>query len=382
MMTKEAYIALYEKCAAGRCSLDELRMLEAYHDSFNLEDMPWDESKMGSREEIKQRIYNRLEREMKRFPERKRRNTIYRWPRYAAAAILLLAALVYLSVQRDILPGKQVAKNNMPIVPGGNKALLTLEDGTQVALDQLEVGELVLQNHVVVDKMADGQLNYHKSRTVNSETASYHTITTPRGGQYQINLPDGTKVWLNAASSIRFPTTFNQAERTVKIEGEVYFDVEKLHGKPFVVLAKDQRITVLGTRFNVMAYPDEETIETSLLEGKVAVSISDKVYALAPGQRTTFHKEGGKVRISSVGVEEAVAWKAGYFKFNAEPIESIMRKISRWYDVEVAYEGSMERKLFKGTVSRYGQVEEVLDLLALTGTVSFKIEGRRIVVME
>src|SRR3546814_608772 len=181
---------------------------------------------------------------------------VYRWSRYAAAAILLIGALIYLGVQQGVIPGNQIVKNETPIVPGGNKALLILEDGTQMALEQLNVGEVAHQNDVHIDKPREGELTYAESEAGSPRVVSYHTISTPRGGQYQVNLSDGTKVWLNAASSIRFPTAFNAAERVVEIEGEVYFDVQHQDSKPFVVIANDQRITVLGTRFNVMAYPD------------------------------------------------------------------------------------------------------------------------------
>ncbi len=382
MLTKEAYMALYEKYIAGKCSPDELRLLESYRDTFELQEMSWDEVKMGNKADVKKRIHGKLEKEIGGLRRNNPKTTIYIWSRYIAAAVLLIITLVYLGMQNNIIPGIGMTQIDSPIVPGGNKALLTMEDGTHIALDQAGIGDVANHGLVRVHKPEDGRLDYQQLEGANFEKAIYHTLSTPRGGQYQLNLSDGTKVWLNAASSIRFPTTFTESERVVEIVGEVYFEVQKQTDKPFVVVANDQRISVLGTSFNVKAYPDEGTVETALLEGKVMVNIRDRGYALIPGQQTIFDKENGRVQITPFVIEEAIAWQSGYFIFGAEHIESVMRKIARWYDVEVIYEGNMEGKFFSGTMSRYEQVEDVLDMLTLTGTVKFKIEGRRIFVME
>ena len=256
--------------------------------------------------------------------------------------------------------------------------MLMLEDGTEVSLNELDLGAVAIHGKVWASKDGEGELRYGD---VAKDEVKYHTIRTPRGGQYKVTLADGTKVWLNAASSIRFPTAFVEAKRTVEIEGEVFFDVHKDAEKPFVVKSRHQEVTVLGTRFDVMAYPDEERVKTSLVEGKVVVDIADKNYVLRPGERSIYDTKKEEVRTETFDPEEILAWQEGYFMFNEENIGQVMRKISRWYDVDVEYKGDMRGKLFSGTVSRFGQVEDVLDMLSLTGTVSFKIEGRRSVVM-
>ncbi|WP_257670351.1 FecR family protein [Parapedobacter tibetensis] len=384
MMSKEAYMALYEKCNAGQCSLEELRLLETYRDAFELTDLPWDEAAMGHQERTRRRIRKWLEKEIRSSGAQKSKYPFYMWSRYVAAAVVLVATVIIFGLHRHFIPAKKVAESPVAIQPGGNRAMLTLDDGSQIALDLANIGEITDRGNVHVTKLRDGQLAYSYQGATPSvpENNIYHTISTPRGGQYQVSLSDGTKVWLNAASSIRFPATFTGHERVVEIIGEAYLEVEKQPGKPFIVKGNDQRITVLGTRFNVMAYPDEHQVQTALLQGHVLVRIGQKDYPLQPGQRTTFDKRKERVRVEAFDAEEAIAWRSGHFMFKDEPVESVMRKIARWYDVEIAYEGNMEGKLFSGTISRYDQVQDVLDMLALTGTVNFKIEGRRIIVME
>jgi len=384
MMTKEAYMALYEKCNAGLCSAEEMRLLESYRDAFELTDSPWDEATMGQREQTKQRIRQRLYKKISRSRSRDRKHTLYRWSRYVAAAVVVSVTVVSFGLHHYFIPASKVTADHAPIVPGGNKALLTLDDGTQIVLDKAGIGDLANRGDVRITKLSDGQLvyNYQRASPQHPIENRYHTVSTPRGGQYQINLSDGTKVWLNAASSIRFPAVFPEQERAVEVTGEVYFEVARHEDKPFVVIGNEQRITVLGTHFNVKAYPDDAAVETALLHGKVRVTINDKDYTLQPGQRTTFDKRKKQVQMDTFNPEEAIAWQAGQFIFNAEPVESVMRKIARWYDVDVTYRGNMKGKVFTGAVSRYDNVQEILNMLALTGTVNFKIDGRRIIVME
>ncbi|SMC58315.1 FecR family protein [Pedobacter nyackensis] len=281
--------------------------------------------------------------------------------------------------------------NDVP--PGGNEAILTLADGSKISLTDVGKGELLNTRGVRIVKTDDGQLVYtvDPTVTVKGTALSYNTITTPRGGQYQVNLPDGTKVWLNAASSIKFPTTFtNLKERKVELSGEAYFEVAKNKQQPFKVLSlanaydRAQETEVLGTHFNINAYEDEIETKTTLLEGSVRVATPEnrnKKYdvILSPGQQAVLSNNAFK--ISTVDTEEIIAWKNGNFVFANEGIESIMRKIARWYNVEVIYQGKITDNNFVGTVPRFGNISEALTILELTNTVHFKIEGRRVTVM-
>ncbi|MBE8720769.1 FecR family protein [Sphingobacterium pedocola] len=387
MLTEGEYIILYEKCNSGNCTPTELQQLEAYHDTFEFSDRSWDETRMGRKDEVKTRLQKLLNEELRQdicaspnlFFSRQR---IYSIIKYSAVAVFLMCFGIYwVSESHIFIDKKSNVNDHRVIAPGGNKAVLVLEDGTEVNLNDLIIGDFSIDGEAVAHKDTPGQLRYN-SLSHSSEKISYHTIRTPPGGQYHIELADGTKVWLNAASSIRFPARFSGVKRTVEIEGEVYFDVAKQSENPFVVKSSGQEITVLGTRFNVAAYPDEEEVQTSLIEGSVVLNVVNQQYSLTPGECTIYDKRHNSVDKATFNPDAVLAWQNGNFVFNMEDIQSVMRKISRWYDVEVIYKGDMKEKLFSGTISRFGQVEEVLDMLALTETVTFKIEGRRIYVME
>lgn len=378
MLTKEEYIKLYEKYKRGQCTPAELAELASYEDDFVLQEQPWDHEKFGDKEAVQQRIYQHLHAAIQSGQDDNKRgkirHTLRKWITYGATALVLLTLGVYgLIREKNTVPEQVVT-----ISPGGNKAVLVLEDGVEVSLNELGLGEVAIEGEVLARKTGEGALNYD-ART--PEEVTYHTLRTPRGGQFQLTLADGTKVWLNASSSIRFPTAFTEKERLVAIEGEVFFDVQPDKKRPFVVKSAKQKVTVLGTRFNIMAYADENHIETSLIEGKVQVSTDGAQFMLNPGERTIYDKRNAGMRKASFDPEEILAWQAGYFMFQEENIEEVMRKIARWYDVDIIYQGDMKGKIFSGTVSRFSEVEEILDMLTLTGTVSFTIEGRRIRVM-
>lgn len=275
------------------------------------------------------------------------------------------------------------------VAPGGNKATLTLADGSKILLDAAVKGNLVKQSGVLVTKTSDGQLVYtieeqisHKNSGTKSQT---NTISTPRGGQYQINLPDGTMVWLNAASELKFPLSFAALkERRVKLTGEAYFEVKKDAAKPFIVQSDKQTVEVLGTHFNISSYTDDARVKTTLLEGAVKVrklnGAASEEAVLRPGQQAQIGPASGKIEVLKVDPATEVAWKKGEFFFENEPIENIMREVSRWYDVDIVYKDDFSGKTVWGSVTRYGNVSKVLAILELTGEIHFKIEGRRIIV--
>ena len=280
----------------------------------------------------------------------------------------------------------EIAQEKLLIKPGGDKAVLTLADGSKIILEDAKKGVLANQAGVSIQKTADGEILYSfaKNEKPTSEPLSkkliYNKIETPFGGKYQIYLPDGSKVWLNSASTLRFPALFSGNTREVELNGEAYFEVAKNPKLPFRVITKNQVVEVLGTQFNINSYADEETFKTTLIEGSVKIIYKDKVVLLSPGQQ--FQPDVASTEVTEVDTEEVSAWKNGYFLFVNEDIQSIMKKISRWYNVEVSYSGKIPDIGFGGNISRSKSINEVLDVLQLTNEVHFKLEGRRITVMR
>ena len=316
------------------------------------------------------------------------------WTGIAASLILLLSVGVYSYYQQHSHEAQMARLRANDIKPGGNKAVLTLGSGKKIILTDAVNGSLAVEGGAKITKTEDGRLEYTVSGTGNVAEGLYNTIETPRGGQYLVHLPDGTSVWLNAMSSLTFPTVFTGNRRLVRLQGEGYFEVAKLkadNGKkmPFVVVTNQQTVNVTGTHFNVNSYADEGRTRTTLLEGSVNVASVErrqdpkmmiKIVKLNPGQQAEF--SNGRIKVQPANTEEAIAWKNGKFKFTNENIESLMRKVARWYDVEIEYRGKVSKEGFGGQVSRSRNVSEVLEVLQLTGLVHFEIEGRRIIVLS
>jgi transmembrane sensor len=271
---------------------------------------------------------------------------------------------------------KKVLKND--VLPGGDKAVLTLADGSTIVLDEAQNGDLARQGNTKVIKL-DGKLSYDLANPSPGEVV-YNTITTPRGGKYQIELADGTMVWMNSSSSLRFPVAFAGKERRVEITGEAYFEVSRNKAMPFVVKVNSAEIQVLGTHFNVMAYNDEEELRTTLLEGSVNFVNGSDRQALRPGQQSRLDRNGKVKVLNDVDIDEVMAWKNGYFRFQDSDIETVIRQLVRWYDVEVVYKKKVD-DLFVAEMPRNTKLSDALKALELTGRVRFEIEGRKIIVM-
>jgi transmembrane sensor len=316
----------------------------------------------------------------------KRRGLLYRLRKYrvAAAAVLLLATGTWLWYQSQ--PGKQTDAGNSPLAvtpkntiqPGGNKAVLTLADGSTVVLDDAANGSIGHQGNAEIVKQAEGKLAYKNADAIPAITAM-NTLSTPRGGQYQLALPDGSKVWLNAASSIRFPVAFTGNERVVELTGEAYFEVAKNKQMPFKVKVKDMEVQVLGTHFNVMAYEDERSLQTTLLEGSVKVTSPNAGKLLQPGEQAKY--ANGNMQVVDANVEDVVAWKNGMFQFNSLDVESVSRQLSRWYDVDIDIRDRIDEH-FTGTISRSSDITKVLKMLQATGALSYKIENKKIIITQ
>jgi transmembrane sensor len=373
---------LIEKYKQGNCSPDEKLLIENWFHHLGENDS----SEFTEDELIDAR--RRLNANMLDLTEVSSSNIV--WKKYlsAAAILIFISASVYLFQKKssnDLT--KDVKELIHDIQPGSNKATLTLSDGKKISLSDLENGEIAEQQGIKIIKSSDGQLVYTLNNSqVNSESNAYNTIETPMGGQYQINLPDGSKVWLNSGSSLRYPVKFNSLERNIEISGEAYFEVAKKEGIPFKVKVGEQEVEVLGTHFNIMAYTDEASINTTLLEGSVKVSNGKKSKIIIPGQQSRL--KNGEIEVHSVDIDEVIAWKDGFFLFKNENLHSMMRKISRWYDVEVIYQGNIADKSFGGKISRSRNISEVLDILESTGSIHFEVVNensksneRRVIVM-
>jgi transmembrane sensor len=307
------------------------------------------------------------------------------WRIAAAVILVLLGTGAYLWLSRTHSPGLakteqagEQVKND--VAPGGNKAVLTLANGSVVMLDSAHTGILAQQGNSKVVKLNSGQLAYNIIHEKPTEVL-YNTLATPRGGQYQLVLPDGSKVWLNAASSIHYPTAFAGKERKVEITGEAYFEVAKNENMPFAVMANGVDVQVLGTYFNVNAYADEGMVKTTLLEGAVRVTKDAATALLQPGEQAQLTKAGDLKLVHNADVAEAVAWKNGLFQLNSADIPAIMRQVARWYDVEIVYEEGVPDGHISGKVPRGMNLSQVLEIFEVSG-VHFKIEGKKIVVMK
>ena len=308
-------------------------------------------------------------------PEPILRSRRYLW--LAAASIfVIVAGGIVLWQSRIAGQSKLVEVHSVQdLNPGGYKATLTLANGSVIILDSVHAGTIAEQGSSNIRKIADGQLAYDQTKEKPGEVL-YNVVSTPPGGQYKVILPDGSAVWLDAASSIRFPATFAKAERRVEITGEVYFEVSDDPTRPFYVTANGMHVEVLGTHFNINAYADEPVIKTTLLEGSVRVA---EGIVLKPGQQAQLVADGPVKVLSNVDMEEVVAWKNGYFQFDDADIQMVMRTLARWYNVKVRFEGDIPKVLSSGIISRANKASDVLKVLQASGF-HFRIEGETIIV--
>jgi transmembrane sensor len=321
-----------------------------------------------------------------------RRTVRIQWLRLAAAAVLIGAiatGTIFFAGHKAQLKNPAIAIQTpaTDIQPGSNKAVLTLADGSNISLDSAHTGQLTQQGRSQVLKLADGGLKYNALEGNSQKTAvTYNVLSTPKGGQYRLTLPDGSQVWLNAASSIRYPTAFTGTDREVEITGEAYFEIAKNASMPFRVHTVNHlgdtdpmTIVVLGTSFNVNAYADEDAILTTLLEGSVKIKKGNNSGLLKPGAQAQLQPTGTINWIPDADTEQATAWKNGVFEFDGQELSVIMRQISRWYDVDVVYEGKMPTDTFTGRVSRNTTLSGVLKILKLSD-IELTISNNKIIV--
>ena len=308
------------------------------------------------------------------------------WPRLAAAASIVLILSVgahYLLQKKQV--DRSVAKNHThDIAPGGNKAILTLANGTKIVLDNEKDGTIASQNGTAVNKSGDGQLVYNAQQSSSGTPVNaYDTLTTPRSGVYHITLVDGSKVWLNSATSIRYPATFGGKYRTVELlYGEAFFDVKHDGKMPFRVKTGGQITEDIGTLFDINDYKDEPLVKTTLIEGGISVARGGELAVLKPGEQAQINAEGTgqKIRVvNNVDTDEIMAWKNGLLQFTNADIRTIMRQLARWYDVDVVYEGKVTQRLFTGDIHRNINASEAMQILTYL-KINYRIVDKKIII--
>lgn len=382
-MTRDEYLLLFKKFLAGNATPEETEKIMSYQDDFDFKESAMAEPDNGQK--LKgQRILNEISSSIAQQKSSGRYNIT--WIAAAALVVIAAASLLFIKNNKPVNSTITYTKNTIgshDVKPGANKALLTLENGKQIALNDIGVGTVLKQGNITISKQANGLLEYKVTANANAKkTIEYNTISTPIGGQYSVVLPDGSKVWLNATSSLKFPTAFTGTQRKVELKGEGYFEIAKNKHMPFKVDFNNEEVEVLGTHFNIMAYPDDAVTRTTLLEGSVSISKNNVKKILIPGQQAVGGLQTNGFNITEVNTDEAIAWKNGLFLFHNEDIKSIMKKIARWYDVDIYYQGTLPSQQYGGRISKSKNLSEILKNLELTGTIHFKIDGRRVTVME
>jgi ferric-dicitrate binding protein FerR (iron transport regulator) len=301
-----------------------------------------------------------------------------------AVAASVLTALVIGGIFRSTHSGPAavpvVVQKEQPVLPGRNTATITLSSGRQILLDSAIAGSLVMDGNARVTKPDSTSLSYQAMSQEKESTVAYNVLATPRSGQYQLTLADGSHVWLNNVSSLRFPTTFSGKERIVELTGEGYFEIAKDATKPFIVKVGDRSIEVLGTSFNIMAYPEEGEMRATLLTGAVRVSAGNHAVQLKPDEQAFVKQDGGLNVVTGVNGQEIASWKNGFFYFGRASFDAVMRQIARWYNIDVVYEGKIPSMEFGGKIDRSLTLEELLKYLDKS-QVHFRMDGRKLVVL-
>lgn len=384
-MQTRAIRDLLEKFKAGTITKDEMVLLESWYLQWEPEQTAMD---AGELERLKDEVWLSI------HPgQRKRVRRLRRKPLAAAASVLIVVtAGLYLFFNRT-MPTRASREPAEPAVvihdfkPGSHRAILTLSDNRRIALKDSTRGMIVQDAGMNVYNNTGGELSYAGAMPPGNGPSSamfYNTLSTPRAGHFKVTLPDGTKVWLNAASSITYPLFFNSNERRVSVTGEVYFEVAHRKQQPFKVSSGKQAITVLGTHFNVRCYGDEAGMSTTLLSGSVRITntANGSTGLLKPGQQASLSYADEKIKIRAVSAEDAISWKNGYFLFDNEEPVTVMKNISRWYDVDIEFKGDLTKERFGGSFSRSTNLNQLLENMERIGNVHFELSGSTIIVSQ
>lgn len=392
---KEITPALFEKYLRDQCSGEEIKMLLEYFEvpenemalkELIMQELLQQQELTVPVPDVDQRLANVYSKVTQQIRQEKAVHKLpgkIAWKRIAAAAaiLIMLGGTYYLYLQTA--GHKPLVRYANDIAPGKSSATLTLANGQKIVLSDAANGKLAEQAGVSISKTDSGQVVYEIKDQQTAGMNAINTLTTANGETYRLRLPDQSEVWLNAASSIRFPASFaSLKQRSIELRGEAYFEIAPDAAHPFIVKTDQQEVTVLGTRFNINSYMDADATVTTLLDGAVRVAAADvnQGEVLKPGQQAIV-KENSPVMIMPANIKATMAWKNGYFRFNNGPIKAIMLQLSRWYNIEVRYEGGLSEERFSGNISRNKNISEVLDMLSYSNAVKFKVEGRVVTVM-
>lgn len=378
---KEFFFQVLERYEAGTASPEEKVFAERYLEMLNLRGPELASLPDAEKRAVGDEIYEKLQRAMEADREAVSLRPVHGkrriWAAAAAAAAVLLAGIGYSLYSVWQQPTRAVAELQ-DVQPGHAGAVLTLADGSKVVLDSLHNGVVATQGGAAVN-LQNGQLIYNAN--AHTKQTVYNTMSTPKGRQYQLVLPDGSKVWLNAASSLTYPVAFEGTERKVKVSGEAYFEVAS-QTAPFTVEVNDgTEIQVLGTHFNVNAYPDEASINTTLLQGAVKIVTRGASQLLHPGEQAQVPANATYIKLEqNIDLQAVTAWKEGSFAFNHADLKTVMRQLARWYDIEVVFDGNVPEGSYSGEIDRSLTLDQVLKGLSKT-RLDYKIEnGRKLVI--
>ncbi len=386
-MEKREFQELAERISKGIASEQDIARYNYYYEKLG-ESM--EKTNDFTDDEVGVEIFERINNKIFGKPKQNRFNYFLK---VAAVFVCIVGAgLAYFLNYKDTFSVNNKLANNKEIHdvdPGDNKAVLILSDGSSVELEDASDGNLASQGHTQIKKNSNGEVVYSSSSSLDEKTerSLYNTLVIPKGGHYRLVLPDGTKVWLNSSSSLKFPVEFTENRREVELQGEAYFEVAKAYlnnkvRKPFIVKSKTQEIEVLGTWFNVNAYADENKVNTTLLEGSVRITSAKtgESRIITPGEQMQLSPTGNMHVKQEVDTEEILAWKNNMFYFNNTELKVIMRQLSRWYDIDIDYSGMPENRRFNGVLSRDSKLSQVLKIMEASSNLKFKIYEEKVTI--
>ncbi|WP_158280682.1 FecR family protein [Pararcticibacter amylolyticus] len=393
-MKREEFKELTEKYISGFISEEEKHRLFLQYDELQKNELHWDEDTLGPQEAVRVRLLNKV---LHNIRESTRVNRSDKWKWLYAAAILLIILSTTLILFKNYLfetEHHKLTKNE--VFPGTNKAVLTLSNGSKIVLDSSKRGNIIKFTQTTVVQPSPGLLTFRQNNNRTGDTTpEINTLSTPRGAGYQLVLADGTKVWLNAESSISFPSAFNDSQRIVSTTGEVYFEVAEMFKKngskvsdrekvPFLVKTRGQLVEVLGTHFNINAYPENQAVKTVLAEGSVRVTenTSRLSEVLKPGQESSVKPGNPLITVRNISADNVIAWKNGLFVFDETDIAEILTQVQRLYDVNIKYQGKIPPINYTGNIPRSSSLSKVLLMLEKTGSVRFRVEDHTVIVSK
>ncbi|WP_426791324.1 FecR family protein [Sphingobacterium sp. WOUb80] len=383
-MDDQQLLDILAKYEAGTITEDELQVLEEWYASFeanpDLIDSLSAEERLFRKKQLQEKIFDQIDAETSASTERPKKLSFLhsgnRLWQAAASLVFLCAVSFYIFKQQADQSPTPAEKQSSSIHPATDKAILTLGNGKKIMLDESKNGELSTEGNIHINKLKPGNLVYTAGKNI--DKVPINTLATPRGGRYQLTLADGTQVWLNAQSSISYPSAFRGSSREVTISGEVYFEVAHNAAMPFRVRSENQLIEVLGTHFNVNTYKAKSRTKTTLLSGSIALTNAHRRVILKPGEQGIV--TGESMSIKNVDPAEVIAWKEGYFDFTDADIGSVVDELGRWYNVDIQYQGAATSETFTGRIPRSWPFEKVLNLLKTFKSIQVEMQGRRLIV--